>query len=362
MVAAKTILNNLPLFKNEYIEVTENQSVNDIMRAIKKAHKLHAKDYDKIYKYFIGIDEFETCENIFDFLRANTKYFVETEETQTVKSPAAILHEKNIDCKNYALFSGGILDAINRSGEMYIPYTYRFVSDSIFNTNANHVFICAFPNDQYGEIWIDPIPPIKRFNDRINFFYSTDKNFKSMLYQVSGSNQIGFSINDAADVASSSGEPTAMAAGQIIKMLSSIFASRPNPNDWKGWDAQDIANGQFPSSSVRGYVLNDGDSVQNEAVNIASYIAANGLKNLVASGNPVTIPGKGWRDVTLDEIANKLRRGGLSNEAQQIKTMAANNPRIVSDLRSGVTNTASMNIYITLAIVGASIYFITKKK
>lgn len=360
MVSGKTILNNLPLFKNEYIEITESQSVNDIMQAIKKAHKLHAKDYDKIYQYFIGIDEFETCENIFDFLRANTKYFIESEEQQTVKSPAAILHEKNIDCKNYSLFAGGVLDAINRSGKMYIPYVYRFVSDSIFSTTPNHVFICAFPNDANGEIWIDAIPQIKRFNDRINFFYSTDKKYNTMLYSVSGvNNKIGFTINDAANVAQSSGDPVAMAAGTVVNLLANLFGNKPNPNDWMGWGALDSKIGAPFGTNAQNWVINDGDSVQNEALNIVRWIEANGIESVINYST--------WfkRNITLNDLQNKLSRAGYTREAQEFKTLAENSPTIKRELinpNGGGTTKAGMNIYITLALVAAGIYFVTKKK
>lgn len=369
MVSRQTILKNLPTYQNKYAHISDNQSVDDIIAAIKDCHKDFAIDYDKICNYFIGPTEYKTCKNIFNFLRENTNYFIESENEQTVKSPAAILSGKaKIDCKGMALFSCGILDAINRTGKQNIPYCYRFVSDSIFNVTPNHVFCVAFPGSGDNEIWVDAIPQVNKFNERIGYYYSIDKKFKAMsLYKVSGGD-----FNTVGDL-SIPGVP--LSAGDltnIISIASNIFKTKPNPNDWKGWDAQDQAGGQWDGSSVRGWVLNDGSDVANEALNIASYIKANGIKTLTNSGRPYTVDGQGWRDVTLDEIAEKFKRGGLAQEAQALKQASNNIFSAASNAAQAAYGTplvpgaapsqAGLNMWLTLALVGGGLFLIMKKK
>jgi hypothetical protein len=300
VVGANTILKHLPSYKNNRVELSDDQSVSDIMKAIKNCHKQSAKDYDKIAHFFIGKNELQTCKNIFNFLRANTRYFIESEDEQTVKSPAAILKTKNIDCKNYALFAGGVLDAINRSEKQYIPYCYRFVSNSIFDSNPNHVFICAFLDDD--EIWIDPIPQVLEFNYKLPFYNTIDKNYTAMsLYSISGAgSQMGFAI------------PIGMnEIKQISSIITNLFGNKPNPNDWQGWEKQDRERGSAVGVSAQHWTVTDGDSVPNEAINIIRWIENYGLQTVVGYDS--------WhkRDITLQDLANKLRRGGYPNEAQQ---------------------------------------------
>ena len=53
-------------------------------------------------------------------------------------------------------------------------------------------------------------------------------------------------------------------------IISAINRGKPNPNDWQGWNALDSKNRQPIGTSVVYWILNDGDSIQNEALNILS--------------------------------------------------------------------------------------------
>jgi hypothetical protein len=105
-----------------------------------------------------------------------------------------------------------------------------------------------------------------------------------------------------------------------LSQFGGLFKSKGGTEtDWQGWDEQDRRNGQwFPASTVRGYVYTDGDDAALEARNIRAYIQANGLQNLIASGHKYSVPGQGHRDVTVQEIADKFRRGGLYQEATEL--------------------------------------------
>lgn len=157
------------------------------------------------------------------------------------------------------------------------------------------------------------------------------------------------------------------AFADIANLVSNLFQNKPNPNDWVGWDKQDYGYGSTKGSTVRGYILNDGDSVQNEALNIVSYINAYGL-DILTKGNPgattgdkrTAKDGKSWRDVTIAEIANKLQRGGYPQEAQAI--IAKKNNPVVDLITPGKTSQASSNMLLTIGLLGAGLFAISKMK
>lgn len=355
-IGANTILNNLPYFNNYKVELASNQSVDDIIKGIKIAHIDFANDYDNIAHYFVGRNIEQTCKNIFNFLRANTNYFVESEARQTVKSPSAILQTKNIDCKNYALFTGGILDAINRSGIQHIPYVYRFVSNKLFDSSPSHVFVCAFDGDR--EIWIDPIPEVLHFDYRLPFFHNIDKKFTAMpLYKISGTkSQIGFVLPVGLDEIQN-----------ITSVITNLFGNKPNPNDWMGWAALDQKIGAPIGTNARSFVIKDGDSVQNEALNLVRWIESMGLQTVLGYDS--------WhkRQISMQDLANKLQRGGYGNEAQQFLQQGNSVINRIQPVpeptgsglnmlnQPGTTQRAGLSTPILIALAAGAAYFIFKK-
>ena len=147
-----------------------------------------------------------------------------------------------------------------------------------------------------------------------------------------------------------------------IDLMFSLFKNKPNPNDWMGWDALDVKIGAPIGTNALQWVILDGDSVQNEALNIVSYIKANGTKNLLGFSK--------WfnRTITINDIADKLARGGFIEEANYIKLQ---NLPVVNDVKEPVqtikiiTNTptqSKMNIWVTLGLFGAGLFLISKMK
>jgi hypothetical protein len=154
----RTISNSLPAPVGNSVVIEENQSVYDIMGLIAYMHKKNAKYYDKIAGNFWGGDVDSTSANLWEFCKKNIPYEVETEERQTVKSPQRILSDASRgighDCKHYASFIGGVLDALKRQGYS-INWTYRFASYKAFDSIPGHVFVVV--KDGSNEIWIDPV-------------------------------------------------------------------------------------------------------------------------------------------------------------------------------------------------------------
>jgi len=148
-------------YKGEKKMVVKNQDVDDIMKTIIDEHQNHRKDYDKICHLFIRENEVKTLKALFDFLKNHVKYRIESGDEQKVKSPGAIVYTGKTtgsDCKGYASFINGCIDAINRTGKMKIPFCYRFANYRIIDSTPQHVFAVAYPGTS-GEIWIDPVLP-----------------------------------------------------------------------------------------------------------------------------------------------------------------------------------------------------------
>jgi len=406
------ILGKLEPFKNYQVIVSHDQTVGEIIDGILRTHEKYKKEYDKISDYFIGDNEIETAQNIWNFLKSNVPYYIEDTKNQTLRSPSAIFAMPG-DCKSYALAANGILDSLNRKGVFNIPLAYRFASYKENNREPQHVFSVLYPGTN-KEIWIDPV--LKRFNEKRQPTFYKDKKLKMALIAMSGvesankseqleayrdrlvnerdrllvsgqitpgsskelqykvainnvtrqiqdasisgfgeiATQVGsFYIGADTSGSSSDNQNNSQAIADTIKLVTELFANKPNPNDWMGWDALDVKIGAPSGTNVLQWVILDGDSVQNEALNIVSYIKAKGLSKLLGYST--------WfnRTITINDIADKLARGGFQQEAAIIRA-----GKQISPVTPGTTDTtkAGMNIWVILALAGAGIYFISKKK
>ena len=412
MINKNEILGKLEPFKNYQVIVSHDQTVGEIIDGILRTHEKYKKEYDKISDYFIGDNEIETAQNIWNFLKSNVPYYIEDTKNQTLRSPSAIFAMPG-DCKSYALAANGILDSLNRKGVFNIPLAYRFASYKENNREPQHVFSVLYPGTN-KEIWIDPV--LKRFNEKRQPTFYKDKKLKMALIAMSGvesankseqleayrdrlvnerdrllvsgqitpgsskelqykvainnvtrqiqdasisgfgeiATQVGsFYIGADTSGSSSDNQNNSQAIADTIKLVTELFANKPNPNDWMGWDALDVKIGAPSGTNVLQWVILDGDSVQNEALNIVSYIKAKGLSKLLGYST--------WfnRTITINDIADKLARGGFQQEAAIIRA-----GKQISPVTPGTTDTtkAGMNIWVILALAGAGIYFISKKK
>jgi hypothetical protein len=135
--------------------IVEDQSTDDIIRQIEKKHYETFADYDLICRHFMTPVDIEAmCEGLYNFCQNEISYREESEKAQYVSSPATILKRGHCDCKGYALFCGGILDAMVRQGAR-IKWRYRFVSYKPLDTTPGHVFVVV--KDGRREIWLDPV-------------------------------------------------------------------------------------------------------------------------------------------------------------------------------------------------------------
>jgi len=158
------------------------------MDGILNTHSKYASEYDKIADEFNAPTVKKICEKIYNYLHKYTHYVIESDDSQTLRSPAAILRlganpKIGLDCKSYALFIGGVLDALKRAGKK-INWCYRFASYKMVDKVPHHVFVVVNPGTA-NEIWVDPV--IKPFNNHKLYSFKIDKKPLNMaLIAVAG--------------------------------------------------------------------------------------------------------------------------------------------------------------------------------
>lgn len=175
------VLLALPEARGEVELINPSQTVPDIIREILDCHELFARDYDRIAKFFLADTITGICDKIIDFEETCIKYREETDKAQTVRSPAAILEMGEGDCKHFASFAGGVLDAINRSGKK-IKWCYRFASYRAWQRTPYHVFVVVWKKDG-EELWIDPTPGAE---GKVPVYIQDEKIAVMPLYRISG--------------------------------------------------------------------------------------------------------------------------------------------------------------------------------
>jgi hypothetical protein len=177
------LLGRLKPFGGNSKMLVRDQQVPDIISAMLSAHKMYAGEYDKIAQDFYSSDGVQTAKKLFDFLKKNVRYKIESDKAQRIMSPGAILSLGKNDCKNYALFIMGVLDSLKRKGLINNKIYYRFASYRLLDEIPHHVF--AVIQDQQGnEFFIDPV--LSKFNERKTYYHKIDKSPSMPLYSVSG--------------------------------------------------------------------------------------------------------------------------------------------------------------------------------
>jgi hypothetical protein len=153
--------------------VVDDQHVGDIMQRLVRRHKVTEGDYDKIYKQFLGGSITDICKRLWLFCRKQLNYVIEDEKIQYLSCPYTILTNGDVDCKNYSLFCGGVLDAMKRAG-MKLTWCYRFSSYDFWNIEPGHVFIVV--NENTDNIFLDPV--LDTFNAHHWYWHKMDRKIK----------------------------------------------------------------------------------------------------------------------------------------------------------------------------------------
>ena len=180
MVTTGMLLGRINPYNNRKKILVENQSTNDIIQSILDNHKKYINEYKNISSFFKGSNNYQTGKNIYNYLKKNIRYKIDSADQQLIKSPAAILATREADCKMYSNFAAGILDNLK------IPFVYRFAGYSAFDNQPAHVFVVINPNTK-KEIWLDPV--LRQYDYKKPYNFKIDK--KMAVIAVSGVGKAG---------------------------------------------------------------------------------------------------------------------------------------------------------------------------
>jgi hypothetical protein len=177
------LLGKLNAFSNQKRLLISDQQVKDIISAMLEAHNTYKNEYDKISENFFAGGAVQTAKKLFQFLKKNVKYTIDSEASQKIMSPSAIISIGKNDCKNYALFIVGVLDSLKRKGYFKNKVFYRFASYRLLDEIPHHTFAVVVDNNG-NEIFVDPV--MNSFNERKTYFHKIDKTPNMSLYSISG--------------------------------------------------------------------------------------------------------------------------------------------------------------------------------
>ena len=182
------LLGRLKSFGGNSKMIVRDQQVPDIISAMLSAHKMYAGEYDKISQDFYSGDGIQTAKKLIEFLKKNVQYKIESDKSQRIMSPSAILSlgKFGADCKTYALFIMGVLDSLKRNGLINNKIYYRFASYKLLDEIPHHVF-AVIQDNEGNEYFIDPV--LSTFNERKTYYHKIDKIPSMPLYSVSGIGQ-----------------------------------------------------------------------------------------------------------------------------------------------------------------------------
>lgn len=195
MISKNTLMNRLPSPKSGGILIEENQDVDDIINLISYGHKRERDNYDAIADEFWMGNVYDTCEYLWDWCKTNLGYKVQGIDLQSVRTPQRILKEGLGDCKHYALFIAGILDALTRQG-MKIDWFYRFASYDPTDKTPGHVFVVV--NDKGRSIWIDPV--LQSFNYHKWYWSAKDISIKNKPATMGGIGRLTIGDNTGTEI------------------------------------------------------------------------------------------------------------------------------------------------------------------
>lgn len=221
------ILGKLSPFGQKKILLKQDQGVPDIISAMLSAHKLYSSEYDKISKDFYVGNGIQTAKNIFEFLKKNIQYKIESENNQRIMSPSAIISLGKNDCKNYALFIMGVLDSLKRKGLIKNDIFYRFASYKLLDEIPHHVF-AVIKDSKGNEFFIDPV--LSRFNERKTYYHKIDKRPNMPMYSISGvtnNKQVGLFKKKKPAVTTTTATATTLAAPKEKKKIVLKIALAP---------------------------------------------------------------------------------------------------------------------------------------
>lgn len=148
-----------PSGKKEFI--TRFQTAGDIMKQLKRAEYNSRATSKKLATFFKSDNALTTCAKVWLFLRKEIYYNAEPNHDQTAKTINRFIVDGYGDCKHFATFAVGVLNACN------IPCWFTLVGQDETVRKPNHAYATALVDKKL--VVIDPCR--KKFNDECKHFY-----------------------------------------------------------------------------------------------------------------------------------------------------------------------------------------------
>lgn len=144
--------------------ITTFQNAKEIVQSLKKAEYNSRPVSKELAKIFCEPNKKTTAAKVWYFLRTQIQYEAEPKTDQTSKEINRFIKDGIGDCKHFATFAVGVLNACG------IKTVFTFVGQDKNQKKPNHAYATAFIDNE--RIVIDPCR--KRFNSECKYFYKWD--------------------------------------------------------------------------------------------------------------------------------------------------------------------------------------------
>lgn len=160
--------------QNKQVLLKDTYRTDDIVKAVFRCYEACNSQVKQFAPALRGATIYETCRNIWNFLKRNIAYRIDPPGDQFIKEPARVWADKYCDCKSYSIFIASLLKHLGIRG------VFRFVSYDA-DPQPTHVYIVV--RSRGRDIIIDDVMP--RFDAEKKYTYKKDYPM-SGLYRVSG--------------------------------------------------------------------------------------------------------------------------------------------------------------------------------
>ena len=165
MLSRQTIAQSIesPDYKAKHVTFFQNAA--EIVRELKRAELNSRATSKKLAAKFKENDPYKTAAKVWYFLVNQIKYSAEPSSNQTAKEIKRFIADGYGDCKHFATFSVGVLNAAG------IPAWFTFVGQDPNKKKPNHAYCTALINGK--PVVIDPCRR-KKFNSECKYYYKWD--------------------------------------------------------------------------------------------------------------------------------------------------------------------------------------------
>jgi len=117
------------------ILLVSNGSNQDIRNVLESLMPISKRQTLILAKRFKGKTDFETCYNVWKFLKRDIRYIADGKENQDIRLPLRLISSKIGDCKSFSLFAASILTNLK------INCLFTYASYNEYDRTPTHVYI-----------------------------------------------------------------------------------------------------------------------------------------------------------------------------------------------------------------------------